>query len=70
MSIIAHEHFVPAPKAGFLRRWFERRVAIRRQRDAVERLDRHLLNDIGIGPNAPASKAARPVWNAPAHWFK
>jgi uncharacterized protein YjiS (DUF1127 family) len=45
-----------------VRRW--RRIAA--ERDALARLDAHMLNDIGVGQAAAEREAARPFWDAPA----
>lgn len=46
------------------------RLALRQQRRALARLDDRLLDDIGIDHDAARAEAARPVWDAPAHWFR
>jgi uncharacterized protein YjiS (DUF1127 family) len=48
-------------QAGFaLARWEMRR----RTRNALQRLDPHLLHDIGLGPDDRATECARPFWQA------
>lgn len=42
--------------------------ALARQRRALNRLDALRLADIGVTGEAARREAARPVWDAPAHW--
>lgn len=46
------------------------RLALRRQRSALARLDDRLLDDIGVDQDAARAEAARPVWDAPPHWYR
>ena len=39
-----------------------------RQRRALADLPPHRLADLGLGAEEAAREAARPVWDAPAHW--
>jgi len=48
--------------------WIARRVALQRQRRALRALDRRLLRDVGLTPGQARTEAARPFWDAPAHW--
>lgn len=41
-----------------------------RQRRALERLDSHLLRDIGISTTEAKAEANRPIWDAPQHWLR
>ena len=40
----------------------------RRTRKALDRLEPHLLRDIGLVDHEAQAEAARPFWDAPAHW--
>ena len=44
--------------------------ALGRQRRDLAGLDAHQLRDIGITAQQAATEAARPVWDAPAHWTR
>ena len=44
------------------------RFRIARQRRQLERLDAHLLKDIGLTDDAARAEARRPIWDAPDHW--
>ena len=39
-----------------------------RQRRALAQLDAHRLDDIGLTRAEAQAEAARPIWDAPAHW--
>lgn len=43
---------------------------LRRQRRALARLDANQLADIGVTVHEVETEIARPVWDAPVHWFK
>lgn len=45
-----------------------RATALVRQRRSLGRLDAHELRDIGVTAAQARTEAARPVWDAPAHW--
>jgi uncharacterized protein YjiS (DUF1127 family) len=45
-----------------------RLAALRRARRDLDRLDDHLLNDIGIPPDRARAEAARPIWDVPPTW--
>ena len=47
-----------------LRRLVVRWMARRRDRQALARLDTHLLRDIGLDAGRAADEAARPFWKA------
>lgn len=47
-----------------------RMIALHRQRRQLAELDAHLLDDIGVSREDALTEAARPVWDAPAHWMK
>ena len=42
----------------------QRRIALRRQRLDLARLNAHLLRDIGVAPDDAAREAARPFWSS------
>ncbi len=39
-----------------------------RQRHSLGQLAPHMLRDIGLTPDQARAEAARPAWDAPAHW--
>lgn len=39
-----------------------------RQRRALERLESHRLEDLGLGRGDALREAKRPIWDAPNHW--
>ena len=41
-----------------------------RQRHALEQLDDHLLDDIGITKREAFDEVHRPIWDVPAHWLR
>lgn len=43
-------------------------MSLARQRRDLARLSDHQLRDIGLSAQDAAAEAARPVWDAPAHW--
>jgi uncharacterized protein YjiS (DUF1127 family) len=43
-------------------------LALHRQRQHLAELDDAILNDIGLTREDALREAARPVWDAPAHW--
>ena len=49
-------------------RLLARLAALRRARRHLERLDDHLLEDIGISPDRARAEAARPIWDVPPTW--
>lgn len=49
-------------------RYLTRLIALRRARRDLERLDPHLLDDIGISPDRARAEAARPIWDVPPTW--
>lgn len=54
-------------RRGLLARLFGL-AALRRQRGRLAALDDHLLADIGVTRDQALQEAARPAWDAPAHW--
>lgn len=40
-----------------------------RSRRALETLEPHMLDDIGISAKAAAKEARRGIWDVPAHWI-
>lgn len=49
-------------------RFLAQLAALRRARRDLDRLDDHLLNDIGIPPDRARAEAARPIWDVPPTW--
>ncbi|SFA85516.1 Uncharacterized conserved protein YjiS, DUF1127 family [Poseidonocella pacifica] len=45
-----------------------RMAGLARQREALTRLDEHLLRDVGISRDEAEREAARAPWDPPAHW--
>lgn len=39
-----------------------------RQRQALARMDDHMLQDLGLTRDEAQAESARPVWDVPAHW--
>jgi uncharacterized protein YjiS (DUF1127 family) len=44
--------------------------AVYRQRRALAALDAAALADLGLSRSEAETEAARPFWDAPAHWCK
>ncbi len=44
------------------------RGTLHRSRRSLTRLDDRLLQDIGLTRAEAEAEAARPLWDAPAHW--
>ncbi len=59
-----------ARPALFLSRRVSLWTALARQRAALARLDDTALRDVGLSPEDARIEAARPFWDAPAHWCK
>lgn len=55
------------PRQSFWAQVFDR-IALRRQRQRLARLDDHMLRDIGLTREQAQAEAAEPVWDVPAHW--
>ena len=49
-------------------RFLARASDARRHRQALIRLDPHLLRDIGLTREEALAEATRPLWDVPAHW--
>ncbi|MEQ8919688.1 MAG: DUF1127 domain-containing protein [Roseovarius sp.] len=45
-------------------------VSLYRLRRALDRLDPHILRDVGLTEDAARAEAARRFWDAPHHWFR
>lgn len=45
-------------------------ISLARQRHALARLDKAALHDLGLTEDQARAEAARPVWDAPAHWMR
>lgn len=45
-----------------------RAYTLRRERQALARLDDHILADIGLSRAEALAESARPLWDAPKHW--
>lgn len=64
MSSLSLRHPAIAEQKGFgLARRLGQWVEARRSRQALARLDTHLLKDIGLNPVAAQSEAQRPFWS-------
>ena len=44
--------------------------AIRRERQNLQRLDAHILHDIGYSRAEAKAEAERPSWDAPSRWLR
>ena len=60
----------PAPRLPDLLSRLADWRALRRQRIALSRLDDHRLRDLGITRAEAEREAARPMWDAPGHWYR
>jgi uncharacterized protein YjiS (DUF1127 family) len=49
-------------------RWLGLARVIRQHRQALLRLDPHLLRDIGLTQEQAETEARRPIWDVPGHW--
>ena len=56
-------------KPGFWQRLFAGYQLVS-QRQALSRLDDHLLKDIGVSREEAGKEAKRPVWDAPDRWLR
>ncbi|MEP0564713.1 MAG: DUF1127 domain-containing protein [Paracoccaceae bacterium] len=45
-------------------------LSIWRERNALNELSPHLLQDIGVSEAQAKAEASRPVWDAPARWIQ
>ena len=45
-------------------------LALRRQRKQLAEMDEIMLSDIGLSRDQALAEAARPLWDAPAHWLR
>jgi uncharacterized protein YjiS (DUF1127 family) len=43
-------------------------LALQRHRQQLAHLNDDILDDIGITREQATAEAARPIWDAPAHW--
>ena len=53
-----------------IRRALDGALALGRSRAALGDLDEHMLRDIGLTRDEARAEAERPIWDAPAYWFK
>ncbi len=71
MNIFAQERalrrFAGLRRVSLFDRLFEM-AALRRERLRLEKLDDHLLKDIGVSRSEADREARRSPWDAPAHW--
>ena len=61
-SVNAGAGFAPAALIEKARAW----MRLRAERRALARLDRRLLEDIGVTPMEAGAEAMRPFWDCPA----
>lgn len=59
--------FLAAPRR-FVRCSLPAFLALRRSRRALSNLSEAQLRDVGISHKEAQAEAARPIWDAPAHW--
>jgi uncharacterized protein YjiS (DUF1127 family) len=45
-------------------------LALRRQRRALAEMDDRQLQDLGLTRAEALQEANRPLWDAPAHWYR
>lgn len=62
-SLSLNRPAIAAQKSFSLARRLVQWVDARRSRQALARLDGHLLKDIGLEPTAALSEAQRPFWS-------
>ncbi|WP_158966935.1 DUF1127 domain-containing protein [Chachezhania sediminis] len=43
---------------------------VRRERDALSKLDARALEDVGLNADEAHAEASRSFWDAPAHWTR
>ena len=43
-------------------------ISLRRQRAALARLDKEMLDDIGVSVREASTESRRAAWDVPAHW--
>ncbi len=49
---------------------FRATLSVGRTRKALERLDPHLLDDIGLTYRDAHAESRRPAWDVPANWLR
>lgn len=69
MSGLSLNTCIPCPRTSLWTRLSAWR-ALGRQRRDLAKLDAQQLCDIGISAQQAKTEAARPVWDAPAHWTR
>ena len=57
-----------APRPRSLGRFLRDLVSLYRQRRALDDLDAHLLDDIGVSREAAGAEAGRAPWDVPSTW--
>lgn len=48
--------------------WVTAAFSAWRQRHALEQLDDHMLDDIGLTRRQVVTETNKPIWDIPAHW--
>ncbi|WP_108815284.1 DUF1127 domain-containing protein [Loktanella sp. Alg231-35] len=64
----AHVACQPKPRSIWAR--LGQVFAVRRQRQHLQMLDEHLLNDIGVTRSEALQEGEKMPWDAPAHWHQ
>ena len=50
--------------------WVSAMLGTWRQRHALEQLDDHMLQDIGVSREEADTEIRRPIWDVPGHWLR
>lgn len=50
--------------------WMSAMFGTWRQRHALDQLDDHMLEDIGLTRRDAHTEAHRPIWDVPSHWLR
>ena len=60
-----HSHF----SVSYVVDHFRSMIAIHHQRRELNRMDDHMLDDLGISRRDAQAEAARPAWDVPHFWM-
>jgi uncharacterized protein YjiS (DUF1127 family) len=67
VNIAHHSHHF---SISYLLDYLRTMIAVRSQRQSLDRLDDHMLDDLGISRTEAQSEAARPAWDVPHYWMR
>lgn len=68
MALIERRFDAPSFHPGVVLKKINNRIAVRRTRKALARLDAHLLRDIGLSVEEARREAERGLWDTPVDW--